>query len=107
MEDVDVIYVHFGIFYCHLVYFKARWYIFRLFGIFSGCLVYFSPFWYVVARIIWQVLSELHPSPFSIFHVGATFFVGLKAGLPDFFGSAFRKGQNIPNNHKIYQNMPN
>jgi hypothetical protein len=37
----------FGIFYGHLVYFVAVWYILWLFGM-------FYPFWYVVPRKIWQ-----------------------------------------------------
>jgi hypothetical protein len=41
MEDVDI-------FYGHLVYFTAIWYILWSFGKFYGYLVYFSPFWYVV-----------------------------------------------------------
>jgi hypothetical protein len=36
-----------GIFYSHLVYFTAIWYILWLFGI-------SFPFWYVVPRQIWQ-----------------------------------------------------
>jgi hypothetical protein len=39
-----------GLFYGHLVYFTAIWYILLLFGI-------FSPFWYVVPRKIWQLWS--------------------------------------------------
>jgi hypothetical protein len=47
MEDV-------GIFYNHLVYFMAVWYILWQFCLFYGYFVYFPPFWYVVARLIWQ-----------------------------------------------------
>jgi hypothetical protein len=36
------------IFYGHLVYFTAIWYILLPFGIFYGYLVYFPPFLYVV-----------------------------------------------------------
>jgi ABC-type spermidine/putrescine transport system permease subunit II len=37
----------FGIFYGHLVYFTAIWYVLWPFRIVYGHLVYFSPFWYV------------------------------------------------------------
>jgi ABC-type spermidine/putrescine transport system permease subunit II len=47
MEDV-------GMFYGHLVYFTAIWYILGPLGTFYGYLVYFFPFWYVVVRKIWQ-----------------------------------------------------
>jgi hypothetical protein len=47
MEDV-------GIFYEHLAYFNAIWYILRSFSLFRGYLVYFFPFWYVAPRKIWQ-----------------------------------------------------
>jgi hypothetical protein len=50
MEDV-------GIFYGHLVYFTAIWYISWPFGVFYFYLVYFSLFWYVVPRKIWQPWS--------------------------------------------------
>jgi hypothetical protein len=43
-----------GIFYDHLVYLTAIWYILWSFGIFCGHLVHFSPFWYFVPRKIWQ-----------------------------------------------------
>jgi hypothetical protein len=38
----------FGIFYGHLVYFMAIWYILWLFGIFYGYLVYFMAIWYIL-----------------------------------------------------------
>jgi hypothetical protein len=37
-----------GIFYGHLVYFVAIWYILWLFGIFCGHLVYFVANWYIL-----------------------------------------------------------
>jgi hypothetical protein len=43
-----------GIFYGHLVYFTAIWYILWPFGIFVGSLVYFLLLWYVAAGKIWQ-----------------------------------------------------
>jgi hypothetical protein len=43
MEDV-------GVFYGHLVYFMAIWYIFWPFSIINGHLVYFLLFWYVLQR---------------------------------------------------------
>jgi hypothetical protein len=46
-----------GIFYGHLVYFTADWYILRTFVKVCGHLVQFSPFWYVVPRKIWQPCS--------------------------------------------------
>jgi hypothetical protein len=36
------------IFYGHLVYFMANWYILWPFGIFYGHLVYFMAFWYIL-----------------------------------------------------------
>jgi hypothetical protein len=39
-----------GIFYCHLVYFAADWFILRPFGIFCGHLVIFFPFWFAVPK---------------------------------------------------------
>jgi hypothetical protein len=50
MEDV-------GIFYGHLVYFKAICYTLWKFGMFCGTLVNFSTFWYVVPRKLWQPCS--------------------------------------------------
>jgi hypothetical protein len=48
MEDVGIFYGRLVyIFYFHLVYFEAIWYILWLFGI-------FFPFWYVLTRKIWQ-----------------------------------------------------
>jgi hypothetical protein len=47
-----------GIFYGHLVYFTAIWYILQSFGIFSGNLVYFSPFCNIASGRIWQTCSE-------------------------------------------------
>jgi hypothetical protein len=44
---MEVIVRPFGLFYGHLVYFVAIWYVFWLFGI-------FFPFWYVAPRKIWQ-----------------------------------------------------
>jgi hypothetical protein len=41
----------FGIFYGHLAYFMAIWYILWPFGIFYGHLVYFMAIWY----ILWQL----------------------------------------------------
>jgi hypothetical protein len=41
MEDI-------GIFYGHLVYFEAIWYILRQFGIICGHLVYFAAIWYIL-----------------------------------------------------------
>jgi hypothetical protein len=38
---------HMCIFYSHLVYFKAIWYISRPFGIFHGHLVHFTAFWFI------------------------------------------------------------
>jgi hypothetical protein len=46
-----------GIFYGHLVYFTAIWYILCPFGICYGNLVYFPLFWYVVSSNIWQPCS--------------------------------------------------
>jgi hypothetical protein len=44
-----------GVFYCHLVYFMAIWYISWAIGIFYAYLVYlFSPIWYVAPWKIWQ-----------------------------------------------------
>jgi hypothetical protein len=43
-----------GLFYGHMVYFIAIWYIFWPFAILYGYLVYISPFWYVVPQKIWQ-----------------------------------------------------
>jgi hypothetical protein len=37
-----------GIFYGHLVYFMAIWYILWPFGIFYGHLVYFVAIWYIL-----------------------------------------------------------
>jgi hypothetical protein len=66
MEDVGIhILRAFGMFYCHLVYFTAIWYILLPFHIvcsrsvvFCGNVVYFSPFWYVAPRKIWQPWSS-------------------------------------------------
>jgi hypothetical protein len=48
-----------GIFYIHLVYFTALWYILWQFGTICGYLVYFSMFLYVVPRKIWQYWKYL------------------------------------------------
>jgi hypothetical protein len=76
MEDVGAFFgLH--VFYGHLVYFVAIWYILRPFGIFCsiwyilwpfgifcGHLVYFVAIWYTVLRKIWQPLLYLHPRDF-------------------------------------------
>jgi hypothetical protein len=51
-----------GIFYWHLYYFMAIWYILWPFGIFCGNLVYFPPFWYFGPRKIWQPWIEAVPA---------------------------------------------
>jgi hypothetical protein len=51
MEDVNI-------FYVHLVYFMAVFYILCPFGIFYVNLVYFPPFWYIAPRKIWQPCCE-------------------------------------------------
>jgi hypothetical protein len=57
MEDV-------GIFYDHLVYFTAIWYIMWPFGIFYGYLEKKFPFWNVEPRRIWQpCLSHVGSPP--------------------------------------------
>jgi hypothetical protein len=43
MEDV-------GVFYGHLVYYAAIWYILWQFGIFCGHLVYCMVIWYIYSR---------------------------------------------------------
>jgi hypothetical protein len=49
-----------GIFYGHLVYFTAIWYILWSFGLVSGQLVCFSSFWYVVhTKKNLAILNEL------------------------------------------------
>jgi hypothetical protein len=54
-----------GIFYDHLEYFTAIWYILWPFGIVCGHLVYFIPFWYVKSNknlatlILGRVSSDL------------------------------------------------
>jgi hypothetical protein len=58
MEDVRI-------FYVHLEYFTAMWYILWPFGIVSSYLAYFSPFWYIEARNIWQPCVE-RLEPFGI-----------------------------------------
>jgi hypothetical protein len=63
MEDV-VHFMTFSLFYDHLVYFVAIWYILWPFGI-------LFPFWYVVLRQIWQPCST-HEKLF--FFPTATFF---------------------------------
>jgi hypothetical protein len=51
-----------GIFYDHLVYFTAVWYILWSFGIFYGYLVHLSLIWFVVPKTIWQpcIPSVMH-----------------------------------------------
>jgi hypothetical protein len=47
----------FGIFYGHLVYFTAIWYIFCPFGIFCGNFLYFVAIWYIFI-VIWYIFSR-------------------------------------------------
>jgi hypothetical protein len=67
MENVSIFYGHlvyfmaiwyilrqFGLFCGHSVYFMVIWYILKLFGICCGHLVHLFPFWYVFPRKIWQ-----------------------------------------------------
>jgi hypothetical protein len=42
------------VFYGHVVYFTAIWYILWTFGIICGKFGIFFPFWYVVPGKIWQ-----------------------------------------------------
>jgi hypothetical protein len=45
-----------GIFYGHLIYFKALWYAYTYYSqlVFLWLFGIFLPFWYVVPRKIWQ-----------------------------------------------------
>jgi hypothetical protein len=43
-----------GIFYGHLEYTSAIWYILWPFGNFVNFVAKFPPFWYIVSRKIWQ-----------------------------------------------------
>jgi hypothetical protein len=117
----------FGIFYGHLVYFTAIWYILRPFGIFYGHLVYFMVicynfvlFSYVAPRKMWQPCFE-HVDTNHLYKVG-TYVCRRRnwieeagnalgtAGLPDcsWYNIPKREKytklhQSIPNGHKIYQ----
>jgi hypothetical protein len=77
MEDVDILRLFgiflrlFGIFYGHLVYFMAIWYILLPFGIFYCHLVYFTAIWYIFTTI-WYILW-----PFGIFYGHLVYFTAI------------------------------
>jgi hypothetical protein len=56
MEDV-------GIFFGHLVYFVAIWYILWPIGIFCGHLVYFVTIWYILWLGIWFIFPFWYVVP--------------------------------------------
>jgi hypothetical protein len=73
-----------GIFYYHLVYFTAIWYVLWQFGIFCGNLVHFSSFWYAVPRKIWQLCKYVVGSnlaQLNNFHLSQKITIYVQASL--------------------------
>jgi hypothetical protein len=52
-----------GLFYDHLVYYTAIWYILWPYDIYYEYLEYLFPFWYVVPRKIWQPCTGIAGIP--------------------------------------------
>jgi hypothetical protein len=62
-----------GLFYDHLVYYTAIWYILWPYDIYYEYLEYLFPFWYVVPRKIWQPCTGIAGIP----RVGLSWFFSL------------------------------
>jgi hypothetical protein len=109
----------FGMFYGHLVYFMAIWYMYLI----SGNLEYFPPFWYIVPRKLWQprVSAPLfHRSPYlchstKIGECSATDWTSCLISVLKHSWASLeqscriclvhdtRDQKNVPNEHKMYQ----